>query len=434
MKITNKNAIVLPASWTAPSVLILLTLINGFYNSMATAFGGTFPFNTFVFTPNDLLADFFKAALSLPGPDIHDIERWPQLYRDYLLHNPYGGVEALNAGSLSNLHGMPLPTFLGVGARYALTLHNPNLVAALFFSIAILPFSAFVWVYSHRASAGSISTLAFLLSYPLIFAVTRGNLTAILLGEVLIGALLLIWSGRSIWSVSLLLALAVNLRPNSMIFLALPLLRWSFRETALSGLVSMSVAAVIFFCSLVLVQQFYHDYTLANFFQALTLYHKFYAVGDAGLAYGSSLYGGIKFLNMCLGTPFDVSTLEIISVIISLSALALWLILALKGSWDVWSGLVVFVALYTLISMVFGDYHLIIFFGLLLILIREDKINYTPNVILSGALIILILAPKNYIFFQGVSIQTLLNPALLVILLLILTKPIRLLSSPSRQQ
>ena len=68
--LAGNTTLTIPAAYILPAALIVLTLTNGFFNSMATAFGAAFPYDTFCFSANDLFADFIKAAVSYPGPEI----------------------------------------------------------------------------------------------------------------------------------------------------------------------------------------------------------------------------------------------------------------------------------------------------------------------------------------------------------------------------
>ena len=145
-----------PAPSLLPILIIAFTALNGLFNSLATAFGYGFPFDTFCFTSQDLFADFVKAVLSYPGPAIRRLDAWPALYRDYFEHNPYGGVEALSVGKLSNLHGMPLPTFIALEARRALAFRNPNFVTFAFLAGILAPFSAMVWFYCRRSGGAAV--------------------------------------------------------------------------------------------------------------------------------------------------------------------------------------------------------------------------------------------------------------------------------------
>jgi hypothetical protein len=417
------TTVTVPGAYVLPLALIALTLANGFFNSIASAFGAAFPYDTFCFSAGDLLADFIKSAVSFPGPAIRSLDHWPPLYRDYVANNPYGGAAALAEGKLSNLHGMPLPTFILLEARRALAFGGIYAVTAGFFAGAIAPFAALIWFYCRRqGGAAALCALAFLLSYPLIFAVTRGNITALLLGLSLVGAVLLIHEGRSPWLVALLLAVAINLRPNAMIFLALPLLHGSFRQTVAWGFASLAMAAAIFAGALALAHQLYPDYTFAHFTQAVLVYRQTYALGDAGLAYGSSLLGGLKFVNILLGSFVATPRLELASSLLGVVALGIWLSLVLSGRLGKRAGLFCFLALYALFSGVFGDYHLIVFIALVAIFVRDGRnplANWRNDDFVIAAAALLVLAPKNYLFFGGLSAQILVNPLILTAALLV---------------
>lgn len=410
-------SISLPAASVLPILIIFFTLLNGFCNSLASAFGRGFPYDSFVFHAGDLLGDFIKASLSYPGPEIQGVESWPDLYRDYLANNPYGGVSALAKGELSNLHGMPVPTLVLLEARRAMAFYDPNLVTFTFFTPVIASFCAVIWTQCRKSSARAITVLAYLLCYPLIFAVTRGNITAIMLGNALAVAVLLTIRGRHLWLVLILLAFAVNLRPNAAIFLVLPFLQWSLRRSLAAVAVTLAMAAVFFLAALTVATHFYPDYTLGNFYQALLVYEKFYALGNHGLAYGSSLLGGAKFVSYFLLGTSPTRALELATSLLGVGAIGLWLFVFLRRQLDPLVGLFILTAIYALFSGVFGDYHLIVFFAFVVIYVQEGRSPFTGNRsdLLIGLAVLIVLIPKNYIFFEGISAQVVLNPLVLLI-------------------
>ena len=53
-------------------MIIFLTFLNSFFNSMASELSLSSQFTTFLFNPNDFMADLLKSALSYPGPEINN--------------------------------------------------------------------------------------------------------------------------------------------------------------------------------------------------------------------------------------------------------------------------------------------------------------------------------------------------------------------------
>ena len=212
------------------------------------------------------------------------------------------------------------------------------------------------------------------------------------------------------------------MRPNAMVFLALPLLWWSLRQTFVWAIAALVMAAVIFAGALAFAHRLYPDYTFARFIKAVLLYARAYSLGDAGLAYGSSLLGGLKSVNVLLGPVVRTAWIELASSVLALAALGGWLLLALFRRLGELCGLFCFLAIYALFSGVFGDYHLIVFIAIVMILVRNGSnplADVRSNDFIIAVAAILVLAPKNYLFFRGLSAQILINPLILAVAALV---------------
>ncbi|MDP2849061.1 MAG: hypothetical protein Q8O35_12855 [Humidesulfovibrio sp.] len=217
-----------PALGALAGVFFLVAL-NSLYNSLASAFGVGFPHTTFLFTPNDLFADYFKALFSYPGGENIRIEgttRLSKMLAGYLHDNPYGSVENLALGKNTNLHGMPLPTIWALGNARLMAVVSPFV---LFFLMS-LPVLFGLYFILHKISLSARDRLTWCalaaISYPVLFITTRGHLIAGMISVLLIAFVMLMYTNKLQWLAVLLLAIVVNLRPNTVIFASLLLIAY----------------------------------------------------------------------------------------------------------------------------------------------------------------------------------------------------------------
>jgi hypothetical protein len=414
-----QKIIFLPAVYVLPMALIALNLLNGFYNSLATGFGFSYPYTSYLVSSSDIFGDLIKTALSLPGGDIKDLSGWSELYLGYLNNNPYGGVAALNDGQLSNLHGMPLPTLIGLCIRKLLVIYNPNSVVA----IVLLPIVALYVLGLNcliKRRGGFIFIISIMTSYPFLMAISRGHLVSLMLGIIIIYVLVLAEEGVSWHLIAFLLAISVNLRPNSIVFLIVSLYFLSYKKIIKFATIFFMYALFIFCCSLLLANVIYPDYLLGNFLRAVKIYHKIYILGDAGLAFGSSFFGGLRFLQLHLGGSGEIKFLEYGTLFLGLVSTSLLIFVSRYKEIDFRNIVFCVLCVYTLFTGTFADYHLIPFFSLLILAEREKEGVMTGLGIknLQYIAALMVLSAKNYIFLNfGLSAQVLINPLVLSIVL-----------------
>jgi len=137
--------------------------------------------------------------------------------------------------------------------------------------------------------------LSFLLCYPTLFFISRGNIFSCFVAFSIIAYLVLLFKNECFLLALLLLAFAVNIRPNAIIFIFA--LFVTENRHKLTGLIYFTLLTVaIFFPSLEISNVFYPEYTLGHFLNGLSIYHSMYVVGDLGLASGSSLFGALKYV------------------------------------------------------------------------------------------------------------------------------------------
>jgi hypothetical protein len=408
-----------------PKLILLLIFIglgaNSIFNSLAFALGFQYPFTTFVFIPADLFADFFKVIFSFPHEGAIEIHqgKFHDLLKMYLSgNNPYGGIQAVNSGNLSHFHMPPLSALFSLISAQLMVFIDP-----LHYYGLILLFMLAAIFYTFRSLNCSRVNLftfiaAFILSYPFIFAVTRGNVYSIISGITVISFLILSYKydkSRGIFML-FLLAIAINIKPNLIIFIFALLVNDGTKIIKKNLIFDIGIflmfSAGIFATSLIFANILYPDYSLSNFLTGLKIYHSLYVIGNGGLAFGSSLFGALKFI-------FKSSPhLEIITTLICFCFFTFFTKLYLDRIITKVTYIYILCVIYTLGSPVFGDYHLIVFFAPLVLafIATRNKLdaNLPPTYKLVFISSILMLVPKNIFFMNGISLQIIFNPLILL--------------------
>ena len=402
-------------AWRAFLIVAGLVGTNALFNVLVEAVGSTGPRMSFLSPASDRFADLFKVVLSYPGGSDLQFRNslgLGDLLRHYAANNDYVGFAA-GEDRITHFHLTPLSTLLSLLSVRVLRVVD---AAALLFALSgvvVLATAATARLGSSSWRAALPWTGALLLSYPMLLLVTRGNFFAAIAAFGTVAAVLLVALRRAFLSASLLLALAVNIRPNAVI-LALAVLLLSGRERWRVAATFCAAAAAILGASYWASNLLYPDYTPANMLEGLDRYHRLYVVGDAGLAFGSSLLGGLKAL-FGYRAGFELAGLGVMSAIIVATA-----VLRLRGQLGRADTLFLLTAAYCLGSQVFADYHLLVFAGPLLLgsLDRAGLVepHDTSSFFLKPAVVTscLMLVPRNYDFLSEGSAQILINPLLLL--------------------
>ena len=177
------------------------------------------------------------------------------------------------------------------------------------------------------------------------------------------------------------------------------------------------MALALFLGAMLLAHNLYPDYTFSNFRHALSVYHSVYVNQASGIAYGSSLLGALVVLNALYHLGATVTTLEIVTVVLAVLYVATLGYLALRNKLKTIEYIFILVSIYALFSGIFGDYHLIVFFAIAMLIARlsDEHVNeFKPEYTALAAATILLLSPKNYLFSGDISLQVVLNPMILI--------------------
>jgi len=395
---------------------ILLIGANALFNSLASALGLQYPYTTFLFNPSDVFADFIKTALAFPGPQL-DISHWHHVFQTYLLDNVYTNFAI--SGKLSNLHGMPIPTIVAIISRRLFVIINPLylwvLVGGLLMSALLYVVHRIIRVY-YGARNGLLYACYFLISYPLLFSITRGHAVSMALSVILIVFFSCILSSEcNILLPSLLLALAVNLRPNTIVFILAPIAMYSLRRYARFFCLSISIATSLYLVSLQFAHYLLPNYTLLNFLEGLRLYQNQYISQNWGVAFGSGFLTSAKFIRDLFHLNIPVTTLYSLNLFSFIFLIFTWLFCSYKRLADMPTCLASLFCIYAFSSGIFADYYLIPLVFLFCYIDNIYAMQPSSNRAVQLLMLMLAISPKQYLFISGISLQVIINPILLLI-------------------
>jgi hypothetical protein len=400
------------------AIIFLFTALNSIFNTLLYSLGYGYPYTTFLFDPADRLADYFKVIFSFPEAANLQIEvtsGFSELLNNYLHNNPYKGIAAASSGQLSNLHAPPIGTLIGLLNLKLMHYVNP---VTLFLSILLVGFSlAYKFVASISVSKSDLLFLflSLLFCYPSLFMLTRGHIYSGISSLSLLIFIVLMFQDRKKYLGLILLAIAVNLRPNAVVFLfALGIC--DSRNLRKDIPIFIGFTTFIFLTSLFFANRIYPDYTLSNFLSGVSIYHDIYVIGNAGLAFGSSLFGPLKAI-FGYSKVIEVLPIFIAGIMVVISTLQLRNKKISKIAF-----LFILCASYVLGSAVIADYHLTVFFAPLLCIYLEQKKGLfnslspplTKELLIVFFASVFILCPKNYVYIGIISAQVALNPAVLL--------------------
>lgn len=400
---------------TGIGIILILTAINAIFYSIGFAF--SFKTGTYIIR-GDYLADLYKIALSYPkarelmeAGNLSFPSILAPLLNSYYKYT-YQGIEGLSFDQLTHFHLPPLTTaftFLFLTAFSKLGFISTTLIL-LAFTFGLTIFSAKLAV-NNKIDAYLFSLLIFI-SYPFIFFLQRGNFIAYFSFIFVLLAVIGLKRGK-IFLPILLMAIAINFRPNLIVYAPL-LFFWPNRSFA-RPLITFSVSFVIFLIALLFDSYIYPHYNLDNFLKGLKIYNSLFVIGDYGFGYSSSLFTLFKFIYKVFGLNFDAAYFIKVQVAFTISGLlyVCWLY-AKKRIKEV-----DFLFVLTVISMlgtpIFADYHLLLYAipAIIVILNRNARAGWSEHQEKINSIIFLtcclMLSPLNYINYEGLYVVGLLK-------------------------
>lgn len=420
---------------TAIYLIIAATALNAVYFALRYAFG--YGFGTFLVGPEDRFADLVKVALSFktitwPLTDTETFAAWPNVYKDYLLHNPYGGPTNLSTGQLTHFHHPPLSQLLfTLGALLIAQSQSATIVLWIGFGIYLAILAGLVASTSSRNNPSVTSrhcavVFLCLATYPAMLVFGRGNYNAGF-SSILIAIFLVYCFGRrtaSLWPL-LALAVAINIRPAALIFLVALPLAFGPKESVRKLATLMALTIAIFVGALLIEQLLYPDYTIDNFLQGLAIYKARYIVGRGGDGGNASLWGLIKN-SVTMGDwsiHYYYEELARLFLAAGILVALLGLRIVRQAELPAASATFVLVSLYVLLAPVTAEYHLLVFIAPLIVLsMCESDSPAPPQARIVFFASVIMMCPKNYIFIEGLSLQTIINPLVLVLALTLMQR------------
>jgi hypothetical protein len=318
---------------------------------------------------NDIFADSIKQGLaelpitsSLFGSV--RVAAWPELFQNYLYHNPYINHHLAPNLNISVYAQTPLAELQLQAIAKVIVLFNPYIALLILTGIYILLLLLVktVWeieVGKNHADSWTLFAIA-LCCYPSALVLIRGNFHA---GYATVGTILYVltrYSSRFRWLGALGLAIAINLRPNIAVFALLEFAcnQGAFKalgQDIILGLWAMAILGI----SLLLAHSIDPNYSLGAFFQA---YHDFtvsYVYNDWGLQGNVSLYGGVRAFWHMLGIApsYNPIAADIIAGI-GYVFVVCFVLGAMKAKWSLIEGAFLVCAFCTMFTPVYNPYHM----------------------------------------------------------------------------
>jgi len=375
--------------------------------------------------PGDLFGDFFKPLFAYEPNRYFDFDS-----EQYLLIGDYFEITA-NCCTAQFEQGIPsifLLTPLSSYIYLALGKILGALGIKIFLFFCVFLIFAFLGILYSSIGIRRHSGLIFLLlltSYPFLFLMQRGHILSLIVFTSLVGAVLFLRRGKIGWAL-ILFSIAVNVRPNLLIFLPI-FYFWPTRSAfRLSLIVALSV--YIFFRSYFAVNEILPDYTLENWLKDIDHFHNLYLIGPGGSGFNSSLFGLIKqwmlvvdpgligdlsieryhngTINHLLKEKLiKVSSVTVIFGII-LAGLASALYFFQRRGFGATSLIFCLCSASMLGTPIHGDYYLVIFFLSIFMLLQEAEAAASEPSASQKSLVILlssalVISSLNFLAFPG---------------------------------
>lgn len=411
--------------------IFFFTLLNGLFNSLYVASGHlSLHRTTFLFNPADLHADLLKYIFSFYQGQFPEYFTWDELHQKYYLHTNYGGIEQLKNGTLSSYGGLPMGIMIAFGLGQLIFIGGPKFLVIVFYSFVIISIAYTIKFFTRQETrSGFFFFLITLLSYPILFLLTRGHIYSFITASLGIFFIYLVLKKHPIYLPILLLAIMINLRPN-MLILGTLFLVYGFRESIKATLFVIILGAFGFIVSLLFASRLFEGYNLQTILLGFKMYSSIYIIGAGGDSFNNSLLGAIKLTTIILNFEFSKTTLLLLNKIVSFS---MFMLLPIAMYLNYTKRLLnydfafVVTCIYILATPSLATYHLYIIFGFLFYKFTMENQTFNTSFLkIILIVIIFVLSPKNYIYNHGVSIEIILNPLVMLSgVLLILNRSYR---------
>ena len=386
--------------------MFFLVLLACFYNTIATSIGLGFPYNTFLFIPEDVFADFFKVMDALKI-----VKTWPAI-------NEYQQI-GIN-------HMPPFAISIYVWMAYCIKFLSFTRVTT-YLLIFVLPLLLLL-LKSTRFVNQSRYWFLILFSYPVLVVLTRGNVALL----VFVCLAFFILQIDNIIVSMLCLAIATSIKITPVIFIVYFLVcHFDNWKRMLAGVaVFVLFMGIINYLAVILVSATLSPtvYDPFYFLKAIGKYENIYIEQFQGLRYGSSFYMAFRYIINLLEKHTGIGLFKFLldikpllinfTVMLMLVGLYLWKFplqrfkAFILNRYNILKVVSIVLVLFTPVT---ADYYLtILILPLFFVPFEHFKIP-------EKLFYLLVLIPKNYFFYHFISLQVFINPLLLLAMLLVMT-------------
>jgi hypothetical protein len=387
---------------------------NVLFNIVMRRAGADYYYTSFLFQSNDRWSDFYTLLFTYQIGDVH------APYLAWSFQDHIDGLAAIAraklGGPLNPDHMPPLSTLIAVLARHGITLVDPVVLFLGFFLLATLALAGLVNGFMRRFGGGHRWAMAALLCYPFWFAVDRGHMFSLICALALMAATWrMVQSGRIDLASLLLLAIAINLRPNVAAVPAFLILCGRAGKIRDLPLVGLATGAVLL-AAMGMAHLLYPHYGWATWLHGLADYREQYVVAPVNHGYTSSLVTVLE-LTFGYGDWIPLACFAL-GALVGLATLA-------AGRWGrIGTAQLVFVglALMSIVTPGFTDYHLIPYLLPPMLIAAAGGLTTERDGRRDWAVFlasITVLIPKNYAFGLDAelvpwSYQIFINPLILL--------------------
>lgn len=405
-------------------LLFFLTLCNGFYNSLNVAYRGDH--STFLCSPDDLYGDLIKSSISLPPFPESDFRGWKPLYVRYFKENPYRRLEDIKNGQLTVFHAPPIDFLYYASVKWIVFKYGPNAAVLIFHSLCLLGIACLARTYARDFKESVYIFGVVALSYPSLMVLTRGSGGSIVPALCLIYYLTLLFYRQRPYLAAVFLAIALNVRPNTIVFLP-GLLVYGWRNAVKATAACALIAGAIYFECFEFTKWYCPGYKISIFLKALNIYYELGTFTSACDAFNNSLFSAFKWIvDGIFGGQIPnynvfFSRISLFCGVITFILMITSVLAYLKDRLNRFEFLFTLFAIYVLGSNIIATYHLFTGFFFLLILVKNAGTERLGrHWLLISLTSIFVLVPKNYLFANNISFEAFLNPIVLLIGLLAL--------------
>ena len=383
-----------------------------------TALGFGYPRNSFFFLPQDVFADFFKFIIN--QNNLSEYFSVPKGEKGYPYITPYLNFSFYYQANFINPPFYALIS--GVNAIF-LKLLNPYLAYFLNILLFLIIFFFQIKNFLVDQKTSYIIFISSVFSYAVLCMMNRGHIFSAFTCLILIQILINCYLKKNFILNFFLVLLAFSSKPTALCF-ALYIFYYD---------ISFYKKFIYFFLLLILAPIFYILFNEFNYFflgniwsfynnfentfkmHSQLMYYNSYIIGDAGLAFGSSLWGFVKIFLRSFSNFNPHIWIKITFLFSSLIFFIFTLLFFLKKI-NISVFAYTLVSYYILVSPVSADYHLIVFFGPLLLLLKDyENFNNKDLYIVLILTIAFIVSPQHYYFTEKfIPEKTILNPLLIL--------------------